>query len=457
MPTSYIRLKKFIRLFVFLILCINYQAVTALNSKATFFKQSNKQDEPWYVHPLSIQGTSHIGTVLRVPLLDVALNKNSSKFLMTVGERIDVGLLYPKKWIWKWFDCYPRLGLMIKYNYITANNIEEKGHIVGSVLYLEPNYNHLDGWEILPRFGVGIAYIKMPGAFSSVKPTKADDDEDYSDLLANVDPFREGASLNLTFDLLVKYRLTPRWHLYLSLGADYLPELSFSKTSEENTVTDPAKNNKTIELYTASLGCSYTFNPSIYNPDRILDPKKATRIDISFLNSFRKPEFSNNEKTPNNNQGPNTQSNDTDTKYHYIGGLHAQWSMRIFNNQAIVLGTEWIKDYALKKEIEKSIKKSNLQASFLIGHEFLWGKLIFGQYIGIYALNNRLPLFPNDPAKNFSNKAYLRLGLNYKITDYLHVGTSLKIGIYPHSRVSKPVVTDITRIEYLDFRIGYNF
>ncbi|OJW70736.1 MAG: hypothetical protein BGO68_04975 [Candidatus Amoebophilus sp. 36-38] len=455
MPATYTRLRIFIRLCIFLICCTSYQAVNGLTINYDSAKQSYKsyrQQEPWYYYPLAVQVNPHIGVVMPMELLDIATDKPSTRFLLALGGRTDISLLYPKKWIWEHFDCYPKLGVLIKYDYITANNIIEKGHIVGSIFYIEPNYNHLSGWEILPRFGIGIAYLNMPGAFSSIKPKKNEEGEEEETTMsaADVDPFRQGPSLNLIFDILVKYRITPKWHLNFSLGLDYLPELTTIKSDED---TDTPVKKKTIEIYTASLGCSYTFNPSDYHPERILNLNRRTRIDIAFFSSFRKPQ-----PTPNSKDvDPNSSADSLDTsKYYYLGGLYAQWSFRIFNNQAIVLGTEWMKDFALKKEIERSVKKNNLQASFLVGHEFLWGKLIFGQYAGIYALNNGLPDL-NSPFFNFMNLLYVRLGLNYRITDYLYVGVNLKTAIFPRNLEKKPVFYHYTGMEYLDFRIAYTF
>ena len=445
MPILYSRRKIFTRIFISLLFFNSYFKSYALstNRNNTINSYTNNfSNKVWSLYPFSIQITiPQVGIIMPLHLLDVATNNTSNKKLITIGTRLDVGLLYPRKWILKHFDCYPKLGLLFKYDYITGNKIDQKGYIIGSVFYIEPNYNHLRGWEILPRFGVGVSYLTIPGAYSSIEQeTDVEGESESKTTTEDTEPFRKEPSLNILLDILLKYRLTPNWHLYFSIGVDYLPY--FSK--KENNSSEPSSRiERSIKIYTASLGGSYTFNPNPNAPNRKLTLKK-NRIDAAFLSSFRKPDMANES------------SEEDDNKYCYIGGLHTQWSYQFFNSQAIVLGSEWIKDQARKKELKNAVKKDNLQVSFIVGHEFLWGDLIFGQYAGIYALNNA-SANTKSSFKNLSNLLYLRLGLNYKITNYLYLGTNLKISIFPPNIEKKPLSIEYTRIDYLDFRIGYTF
>jgi hypothetical protein len=52
---------------------------------------------------------------------------------------------------------------------------------------------------------------------------------------------------------------------------------------------------------------------------------------------------------------------------------------------------------------------------------------------------------------------YVRLGMSYRITDYLFIGANLKTAILPRTIEKKPVSVPFTGIEYVDFRIGYSF
>ncbi len=455
MPSTYRRCKTsklFLRISLCWILCLGHQISYAKDNPNDDVTQQaiygNK--DFWSIYPLSVQLNPHSGITLPIRLQDVAKNELSTKILIALGVRADIGLLYARRWLWEHFDCYPKLGLLLKYDFITNNNVAEKGHVMGGVFYVEPNYNHLDGWEVLPRAGVGIAYLNIPGGFSSVDKTPENDEEEdvepYS--AADVDPFRQEVDLNLIFDIMVKYRLTPNWHLHFSLGLDYFPAL-FTNTDDDTDALSRSK--KAIEIYTASLGCSYTFNPSKYNPART-HRRPKNLVDLALLSSFRKAHPTGN----NINAGGDQQhdSADKSDKYYYLGGLHVQWSYQLVNNHALVFGSEWIKDWALKKELENKLKKDTLQVSFILGHEFLWGRLNFGQYVGFYALNNANA----ENKQPFNEVAYARLGLNYRITDYLYVGTGLKVSILPNSKdVGKSKPLEYTRLDYLDFRIGFTF
>jgi hypothetical protein len=458
MPSTYRRCntsKLFLRISLCWILCLGYQMSYAKdNANDDVSEQAIYGNKDfWSVYPLSVQLNPHFGMTLPIRLHDVAKNDElSTKMLMALGGRADIGLLYARRWLWEHFDCYPKLGLLLKYDFITNNNVAEKGHVMGGVFYIEPNYNHLDGWEVLPRAGVGIAYLNIPGGFSSVDAKSENEEEEaeaYS--AADVDPFRQEVDLDIIFDIMFKYRLTPHWHLHFSLGLDYFPAL-FTNTDDDDDTDVLYRSKKAIEIYTASLGCSYTFNPSKYNPARTHRYPKNL-VDLALLSSFRKA-YPTKSNTNSGGDQQDDSANKSD-KYYYLGGLHVQWSYQFVNNHALVFGSEWIKDWALKKELEGKLKKDNLQVSFMLGHEFLWGRLNFGQYVGFYVLNNANA---ENKQSILNEVVYARLGLNYRITDYLYVGTSLKVSILPTSKdVAKKKPLEYTRLDYLDFRIGFTF
>ena len=370
-----------------------------------------KQGEEWSLYPFTIQvNPYHLGFVMPLSLLELPDVKKQKGRRGLMGGSADISLLYVRQSMWKHFDCYPRLGLTINFS-----RLANKGHILGGLLYIEPNYNHLAGWEIVPRLGIGAAYVKVPGNHPWTKE-KEDEDQEVPEVAA----FRQGPSLDLAFGLLLKLRLTPKWHLYTGVSLDYLPYLNKKEPDEK-------EDNKDLTLCTASIGASYTFNPSPYNYPRPQGPRKS-RIDIAILNSYRKTD-------------PNLV--EEDNKYYYVGGLHGQWSFQLGRNHALTLATEWIKDLATKKELPRAVRQDDLKVGFLGGHEFLWGKLIFGQQLGVYAMNEVI----HPP---FFSLLYTRLGLNYRFTDFLFVGVNLKTAVLPTSK-------ELTKIDFIDFRIGYSF
>lgn len=370
-----------------------------------------QQGEAWSLYPFTIQINPYLGVTMPFTPLEITddneLQLNKDKLLWIKEGSADISLLYVGQTIWKHFDCYPRAGLKVN-----CGKLANKGHIVGGLFYIEPNYNHLTGWEVVPRLGIGIAHVVVSESQLQTEGQAAE--------------FRRGYSLALAFGLLLKYRLTPRWHLHTGVDLDYLPYLN--KTKEEAS--------KDLTIYKASVGGSCTVNPSPYNYPRPQRPRKSS-IDIAFLNSFRKVN-----PTLVEDLNPQGEYHQEDDKYYYVGGLHGQWSLQVGRNHAFTLATEWIKDRATKKELERQYRQDDLKASFLVGHEFLWGKLVFGQQLGIYAMSDTIYL----PFRLF----YTRLGFNYRFTNFLFMGVSLKTAVLPTKR-------DLTKIDFIDLRIGYSF
>ena len=427
---------------------------------------NNDSDSPWKINHIAIHGDGTFGVSLPVPLHDLgkggSVQDLQNRLLLMVGGKLDIGTLYVRRWILRHFDCYPQLGILLKYNRFFFN-IEESAYIGGGMVYLEPNHDYTTRFEMLPRFGVGIAYLNIPGGFSSVYFYKleADGTKTKTYLSAShLEAFRDGVDLNILLAMMLKFRITPHWHMALTLGLDYYPAL-FAKDEKWSRAQ------RAIEIYTVSLSGGYTLYPSDYIPPQRYSPydDSKTLIDIAWLNSFRKAylEVTNSSTSTTNtsqqaNQKKPLKIYQPSDDYYYIGGLHIQWSCKVTNSHAFVLGSEWTKDWALKEELKKTMNTSSMQMSMMLGHEFVWGKLNFGQYVGVYLLNNTPEI---EKPFIYNDLGYIRLGLNYRITPYLYVGTSLKIDVLPTPRniqgSSLSNVREYTRINYLDFRIGYTF
>lgn len=368
------------------------------------------QAREWALYPLIIQISPYGGFAMPLALLDLNDMLYKYKLVGIWGVSADVSLLYVRRSIWKHFDCYPRVGLMINYG-----RPLNQGHILSGLFYLEPNYNYLTGWELLTRVGIGAAYVQVPENHRWTKKTEGEE-------IPEIDAFRQGPSLALAWALLLKFRFNAQWHLHGGVNFDYLPYLR----KEE-----PDERNRDLTILTALLGVSYTVNPSPHNYPRAQGPRK-TSINVAMLHAFRKPD-------------PSLVADDN--KYYYVGGLHGQWSCQLVNNHALTVGTEWVKDWAAKKELDERVKKEDLKVSFLIGHEFLWGKLTFGQQVGAYILNDVI----TPPFGSF----YTRLGLDYKLMSFLFIGVGLKTAILP--TIEDWRNAKFTKTAWIDFRIGYSW
>ena len=424
---------------------------------------SLKKKREWVLYPLTLQLNTQGGMMWpHVTLTDTYKGRVDKKLLFITGGSLDISLLYVREEIWKIFDCFPKLGLLGKYARVLVPGMNEPGYIVGGVFYLEPNYFHLKGFEIVPRIGVGVSQVYVPGDFYSGPTPEPEEEEIHQIDPASVEPLREGLSLNIIADLLFKFRITPRWHINFGLGADLLPDFEKVNDSQETAVDSSGSSDpnfdRSLKFYNVSLSCGYTFNPSDYNPEP--EPTRKSRIDLSFVSAFRQIPLCIIPIKSNDKTEPKPFSS---KEYYYIGGIHAQWTVQLARYHGLVIGTEWVKDWATQKTLMASagIIKTDIKASFLLGHEFLWGKVVLGQYLGYYVLNETPNLYPN--ASILNNRFYTQLGLIIKITDWLHVGSSIRHLLYffapanKNSLLNSPPLPISSDLEYIDFKIGYSF
>jgi hypothetical protein len=279
--------------------------------------------------------------------------------------------------------------------------------------------------------GIGVTYANIPGTnFKDLTP--AEEEEVKNNTALAEDFYRQGLHLDLSLALTMKIRLTPHWQLSPSIGFSYMPLITNDEPNEKKKYL---QKDMDLKMFTASVGLGYTPNPSlIYYPG--MEISKRSRVDIGLLSALKKFEL----LSQTQQQRGNT---DGEGKYHYVVGIYGQWSLQLCNSHAITLATEWIHDGAAKQALKEKIKTSALKISLLGGHEFRWGRLMFGQQLGCNLMNNvqeELPL-------------YARIGLDYRLTDSLFVGTSIKAIVLK----SDNFLMNSIQKDFIDFRIGYSF
>lgn len=100
-----------------------------------------------------------------------------------------------------------------------------------------------------------------------------------------------------------------------------------------------------------------------------------------------------------------------------IAGFQLQHNWQTAKTHAFNLGAEIFIDNALREQLQTEKNSSNigLRSGVLIGHQFLWGRVHFGQQIG-WHIHNPFKLFPN---------WYHRWTITHKISKPLSVGISL--------------------------------
>ena len=400
--------------------------------------QIKDEQDDWVFFPYTIKIGPCLGATSSIlQVLNIKKEKGESSCLtnpfLIVGGSIDVGVVQIRRFICKHFHCYPKLGLMVNYG-----RLQEKGSLVGGLVYLEPQHDYLAKWGLFSRLGVGIVYADIPTQ-NAQHNLSSNDIEKYS--LPNL-------YLELALALGVNVRLTPHWQLSPSIGCGYLYSWDRKRRFEEYS--------EDINTFTGSIALGYTPNPSIkrYNTGH----GKSSRIDVGYLSAFRHPDpkplghdLSEKDDLKEVKKLPGYK--EAIEKAYYIGGVYAQGSLPLHKNHALTCATEWIWDRASKHELKDKMETSLLKINLLVGYELRYGKCLLGAQIGTYLIDNALRF---DEALPMS-QIHIRGGLCYRITDYLSVGVGLKTKAFLKLRAKKEDMIEEVQRDYIDFRIGYSF
>jgi hypothetical protein len=110
-------------------------------------------------------------------------------------------------------------------------------------------------------------------------------------------------------------------------------------------------------------------------------------------------------------------------------------SWQTANTHAFTVGAEWYHDgsVASQLKLDSLPAKSAWRGSMQLGHEFLWGKVIFRQQLGVYVFD-QTPYYP---------WWYHRWSLLYRLNNKWMFGASLKA----HLQVAN----------FTDLRVAYSF
>ena len=385
--------------------------------------QSRGRQDDWVSFPYTLQIRPYAGLLTEpIPLLEDpnAIKGGKYKRLYITGASIDISVFQIRRFIWKHFHCYPKLGLVLNYG-----RLQNEGSLAGGGIYLEPQHDHLAKWEIVPRLSLGIAYADIPAIHFDPKDEQAMEKKDnYADFF-----YLRGLQLDLALALACNIRLTPYWQLFPSVGWNLiapLAKLDYDVLFKQDDYS--------LNFVTASLGLGYTPTPSLICYPAVKINKK-NRVDIGWLSSFRKYE-------PLKVASQTNQQ--SDDKYYYAGGLHGQFSLGLSNSHAVTLATEWVYDGAAKKVLKGSLFPSPLQIALLGGHEFRWGRLLSAQQVGCYVLHNEFTL-----RKRIDKLFFAKMGLSFRLVEAVYMGGSMKIFM---DLKEKKLATD-----FVSFCIGYSF
>ncbi|MFL9483646.1 acyloxyacyl hydrolase [Chitinophagaceae bacterium LWZ2-11] len=286
-------------------------------------------------------------------------------------------------------SSYPRKGIILSY-FDYGTPILGKGVIVG--YFLQPNYRISDRFTFYIRGTIGISYLSNP-----YSADKNPDNRNYSQY---VNPYLHvGAGLG--------YRINS--HFGAELGTN------FQHISNGN-FTQP---NKGLNWTTTSLSFVYYPDNNILPKYRVVKNKywkgaKPT-LDIGLFYVAPQDYISKWQAKRNNAVGVSLQ-------------LSKQFGR---TNALSIAGEVYYNNITPDANTTLGNNKSSVLSSLMIGHEFLLGRIIFSQQIGMYIT----------PHPSYFTTFFERFGLRYKITDHWQAGFNLKAN------------TDDA--DFVDFRVLY--
>ena len=317
-----------------------------------------------------------------------------SKSIRHIKNSYPTGLEFDFAWhktsqkSWASCHCYPKTGIATSiWNY---DNPEVLGFGITSMFYIEPVFSAKNMVSFSLRAAFGLSYQSKPH-----DPDLNPKNLSYSTYVAF--PLQLGGSAH--------FRLKPNW--YLDVTAVY-------NHFSNGGIKEP---NKGVNWPTAALGVSYYLKTPIFT-DRVKknwreyqDPLK--RFDITFLMAFKEP---------------------VSKLYMFSPGLELKYSYQVSRINALTFGTEFMADnFASYKMKRDNIDENHLKWSVALGNEFLLGKFLFSQQIGVYLYNKY----------EVQDALYHRWGLVYRINSKVSAGINLKV----HRHIA----------DFLDFRLTYSF
>ncbi|MEE2953793.1 MAG: acyloxyacyl hydrolase [Bacteroidota bacterium] len=288
---------------------------------------------------------------------------------------------------WNLCYCYPRAGVLISFFDFDNKSILGYGYNIAG--FIEPFFPINKKLNISFRLASGLSFntnpydsIENPNNLSYSLPIN-----EYSQLAASL-----------------HYSVNPKLRIILSANYNHISNGGLKQP------------NKGINYPTASIGIDYIPKPTSFQ-NRIKKTYAGVKKRRYNLSAFYFPK-----KIIEND------------KYFTVFGLSTGVSKQVGRISAVTADLEWVWDGTLKWETQNLNKTEDYQrGAFLIGHEFLMGRITFSQKIGIYIYDY---LKYNDPI-------YQKYGINFYLTQNLFTGIHIKA----HRHVA----------DFMQVQLGYSF
>ncbi len=289
---------------------------------------------------------------------------------------------------WESCNCYPRLGLAATFWDFDQPDI--LGYGATALFFIEPVFAPWRRASFSVRAALGLSWQSRPYHPQS-------------------NPFNLSYSTSVAFPLqlggAVHFRLHPQWAVDLSLVYNHI---------SNGGIREP---NKGINWPTAGLGLGYYLRPPEFKNRVKKDWRQSglpkSRLDLTFFMAFKEP---------------------ASKLYLFSPGFEVKASRQVARINAVTLGAEWMYDNGARYKIAQAGRDENPQKGGLaVGHEFLLGKFLFAQQIGVYLYK----------PYRMGDDLYQRYSILYRASGRLAAGISLKA----HRHVA----------DFIDFRAGVSF
>ena len=293
---------------------------------------------------------------------------------------------------WNLCNCFPQHGIMVAY-YDFDNDVLGRG--IHMAYVLEPWYRIDNNNFASLKSAAGVAYLSNP-----YDPVENPGNQSYS----------------TTFSA----------YLFLGVGwwhriTDALwvtPHVNYQHTSNGGL----GQPNKGINWPTGSLTFSYRIDPV---PLRTFSRSawhggKKIRWDFGFFGTA-------------NREGGKP---DGKSDHLPVAGIMSQAVKQVGHINNVSAGIEVNYDGKLRSKMQREgVPGKPLHVGILAGHEFILGRFLFSQRIGIYLYQ----------PGNYFNRFYHRWGLTYRFNDYWAAGINLKAHLHEADYTDIRIIYSLTR------------
>ncbi len=318
-----------------------------------------------------------------------------SQDIRPIGQSYPLGIALEAIWhyntpnAYRQCLCFPRLGLSA--TFWDYDNRKVLGQGANLLFFVESVFGMPHRFTFSFRAGAGLAYANNP-----------------YDSITNPDNYSYSTRVSFALALAagINYRLTDQWLLRASANYNHI---------SNGGMNEP---NKGINYPTASLGVDYYIRTgSGFKPY----PQADWKENHAALNRW----FITLAGTAKQLTGTH------ELQRYPVWSISGRYARQVSRINALNLGVEFLDDGAHREQIvRKGRSVDHRKAGLLIGNEFLPGRFIFSQQIGVYLY---------DPYHH-NTALYQRYALEMKITERFTAG----IGLKAHGHVA----------DFLDFRVG---